>query len=122
MKNYTFVVKLSHSKPRPVMDDVSVDPLADYFKSWGLEMYINLFKEQAIDSETLQMLSQDDIKELIQITSDPEHSNEVSVPRTSDLPVLEDSALQLLDLAEPNSNIENEEPLGSSNTCVPFHT
>ncbi|KAL4719141.1 hypothetical protein ACJJTC_006173 [Scirpophaga incertulas] len=36
-------------------------------REWGLEIYIPKFKEQAIDLETLQMLSENDVKELIPI-------------------------------------------------------
>ncbi|GBP97676.1 hypothetical protein EVAR_91861_1 [Eumeta japonica] len=42
--------------------------LEDYLCSWGLAMYVEKFKEQKIkDINMLQLLSQEDIKELIPI-------------------------------------------------------
>ncbi|KAL4704352.1 hypothetical protein ACJJTC_010737 [Scirpophaga incertulas] len=49
------------------MVELPPDPLEDYMREWGLEIYIPKFKEQTIDLETLQMLSENDVEELIPI-------------------------------------------------------
>ncbi|KAL4703443.1 hypothetical protein ACJJTC_010031 [Scirpophaga incertulas] len=39
--------------------------MEDYLKSWGLDIYTPKFKEHGVDFETLLMLSEDNIKELV---------------------------------------------------------
>ncbi|XP_053607240.1 uncharacterized protein LOC128673433 isoform X3 [Plodia interpunctella] len=122
-------------------DETSADPMSDYLRLWGLEMYINLFK----DAETLQMLSENDIKELIpvighraklttqlkllqEITSSETHNtHDDSIPASSNainnLPILTDTTIHYEYIAESGleSNIQYEE-LPNLNTNGVYNT
>ncbi|KAL4715076.1 hypothetical protein ACJJTC_012123 [Scirpophaga incertulas] len=50
----------------PTEPDV-INPVRDYLISWGLSQYVDKFEEHSIDLETLQILSAQDIKELIPV-------------------------------------------------------
>ncbi|KAL4718748.1 hypothetical protein ACJJTC_001599 [Scirpophaga incertulas] len=50
----------------PTEPDV-INPVRDYLISWGLSQYVDKFEEHCIDLETLQILSAEDIKELIPV-------------------------------------------------------
>ncbi|XP_048004292.1 uncharacterized protein LOC125240442 [Leguminivora glycinivorella] len=47
--------------------NVSTTTMEEYLKSWGLPMYIDKFKEHSIDIDTLQLLSGEDLKELVPV-------------------------------------------------------
>ncbi|XP_022814344.1 uncharacterized protein LOC111362341 isoform X2 [Spodoptera litura] len=59
------VKKISRMEPPPV-DEAAEKTISDYLRSWGLEAYIPKFLE-SIDVETLQMLSEADLKDLVPI-------------------------------------------------------
>ncbi|KAJ2937303.1 hypothetical protein O0L34_g19252 [Tuta absoluta] len=48
-------------------DEAAGKTISDYLRSWGLEIYIPKFLEESIDVETLQMLSEADLKYLVPI-------------------------------------------------------
>ncbi|XP_047034223.1 uncharacterized protein LOC124640481 isoform X2 [Helicoverpa zea] len=50
----------------PPVDEAAEKTISDYLRSWGLEAYIPKFLE-SIDVETLQMLSEADLKDLVPI-------------------------------------------------------
>ncbi|XP_022832216.1 uncharacterized protein LOC111360505 isoform X1 [Spodoptera litura] len=60
------VKKISRMEPPPV-DEAAEKTISDYLRSWGLEAYIPKFLEESIDVETLQMLSEADLKDLVPI-------------------------------------------------------
>ncbi|CAH1646256.1 unnamed protein product [Spodoptera littoralis] len=60
------VKKISRMEPPPVVE-AAEKTISDYLRSWGLEAYIPKFLEESIEVETLQMLSEVDLKDLVPI-------------------------------------------------------